>query len=472
MTKLFNNTTFAAAVTKRTKIFDSGAQGVTGLYIDINAAGTRRRFWLKVQAETGKQVSVPVGEFSATFGRDEARREANKLRGNVVTTIVDVHIAKTAADALTFEEVADRYVAFLQQPVRKADGVHRARKESFRNDVGFLKRARDAFGALPITQVTEDHIATLLDGITAEGKAPLSNQVRVTLFSLFKWSTQAGRKFVPFNVCTKLGKRNEVFHKDRKLSDAEIAQLVALLDSADCPVDRRHALALKLVLVTALRPGEVVQTVRGDLHNFDGFAADVDCDDIPLVRIPLHRVKKRRVILQPLNALALEIVRELISLGDDSKLFVAGRGCGNAVTIRTLAKAVCVICAKLGWTSERKFTPHDLRRTAASLLGRDKDEAKQVAQSEVSRVLDHIEGNATTAIYQREHTVRRAATLSRLDALVRACIGRDAQPAGGLATSLQALLAQGLDEVTLAARIAALVAAPAADNVVPLRRVA
>ena len=97
----------------------------------------------------------------------------------------------------------------------------------------------------------------------------------------------------------------------------------------------------------------------------------------PRFDVPLKRVKKRRVIQQPLSDLAVEIIQE--ALTSEQQQFVFASPLGDmpmnrkvmAVALRgTKYKGGKVkspgICALLGL---QPFTPHDLRRTAATLAG-------------------------------------------------------------------------------------------------------
>lgn len=96
----------------------------------------------------------------------------------------------------------------------------------------------------------------------------------------------------------------------------------------------------------------------------------------PRFEVPLKRVKKRRVIQQPLSDLAVEIIKE--ALTGDEQQFVFASPIGDmpmnrkvmAVALRGTKQKRKVktpgICALLGL---RPFTPHDLRRTAATLAG-------------------------------------------------------------------------------------------------------
>ena len=89
------------------------------------------------------------------------------------------------------------------------------------------------------------------------------------------------------------------------LSEAEIKALWWGLDRADLPWDRRTRLALRFELTTMLRSAELLGAQRSELVDLDGDRARID--------VPLRRVKKRRVLKQPLSDLAVEIIREALT---------------------------------------------------------------------------------------------------------------------------------------------------------------
>ena len=122
--------------------------------------------------------------------------------------------------------------------------------------------------------------------------------------------------------------------------------------------DRKTRLAIKFALATMLRSSELLGIDRDELNVDNG-----------TVDIPARRVKKRRVINQPLSELALEIITE--AMGNYSFAFV-GRF-GDVPVARTIManalrgnKKTKGICELLGLAP---FTPHDLRRTAATMCG-------------------------------------------------------------------------------------------------------
>jgi integrase len=94
--------------------------------------------------------------------------------------------------------------------------------------------------------------------------------------------------------------------------------------------------------------------------------------------MPLKRVKKRRVIQQPLSDLAVEIIKEALASDNQQFVFESPMYKGQPIHRKAMADALRGtkherhptktpgICKLLDL---KPFTPHDLRRTAATLAG-------------------------------------------------------------------------------------------------------
>ena len=122
---------------------------------------------------------------------------------------------------------------------------------------------------------------------------------------LFNWAAEAGRDYVTASPCVNLPKLDPEHPRTRVLSEDEIRVFWHGLDREDLPWDRKTCLALKFELVTMLRSGELLAAHREELFDLDG--------DNPRFDVPLKRVKKRRVIQQPLSDLAVAIIREALT---------------------------------------------------------------------------------------------------------------------------------------------------------------
>ena len=200
---------------------------------------------------------------------------------------------------------------------------------------------------------------------------------------MFGWAAEAGRDYVSASPCINLPPLDEEHPRTRVLNEDEIRTLWHGLDRADLPWDRKTRLALKFALVTMLRSVELLHIHRSELNSHEGK---------PVVDIPARRVKKRRVINQPLSDLAMEILNEV--LGNYDYVFVgrfgdaplarnamatALRGRKEKVKGKMVVKSVG-LCQLLGIAP---FTPHDLRRTAATICGR------WFSDAEIAPCLDH-----------------------------------------------------------------------------------
>jgi len=252
------------------------------------------------------------------------------------------------------------------------------------------------WGSRPAEQVTKDDVRKILndlaDGrLAARGKptkvAP--RNLRALLSKLFEWAIERGSLAANPVVGTKLPDRVREHlrkgGKDRVLSDDEIGTLWAALHRLDADARRRKvvpvsAAAFRLILLTAQRPGEVF-TMRWR-----------DIEDGVWWVIPAEVAKNgepNRVYLSPQ---AREILGELHqhTPGASPWALESPRKPGtHLTTIKTATQSI------LRRTEMRPWSPHDLRRTAASKM-----RAMGVTRLVVQGILNHKD-RSVTAIYDR-----------------------------------------------------------------------
>src|SRR3984957_11133486 len=176
-----------------------------------------------------------------------------------------------------------------------------------------------------------------------------------------------------------------------------------------------------------LRSGELLAAHRDELFDLDG--------EHPRFDVPLKRVKKRRVIQQPLSGLAVEIIRE--ALTSDEQQFVFASPVGdqpmNRKVMATALRGTKVkgkvktpgICALLGL---RSFTPHDLRRTAATLagdLGFDDASIAKCLDHAASKKQEQTVPSVTGKVYNHSKRMKeKRAVLDGIAAELRRIIGQ------------------------------------------------
>jgi integrase len=214
------------------------------------------------------------------------------------------------------------------------------------------------------------------------GKRSMANQTKHIVHAMFKWAKQPGRKFVTVNPFADLpAPGGAKVNRDRFLSAAEIRKVWSALDAPEqFNVSRDVATALRLILVTAARPGMVAGMVGSELRDLSG-----PSEHGPHWSLSAERMKAGSPFITPLSGLALELLRPHLKGDPDVRLFkLAGRNQLHEAAQRIVE----------GLEMER-WTPHDLRRTAATILDRAGYSLEQIGA-----LLAHTR-RGVTAVYAR-----------------------------------------------------------------------
>ena len=122
---------------------------------------------------------------------------------------------------------------------------------------------------------------------------------------------RAGAQIVTINPLADMKRRAKETSKDRVLSDDEIQTLWHALDIE--LVYRSIALILKMILLTAARPGMVAGMLRDELHDLDGAA--------PEWHLPASRMKNGKPFILPLSPPAIAIIKQAPPGPDEPVIF-------------------------------------------------------------------------------------------------------------------------------------------------------
>jgi integrase len=225
--------------------------------------------------------------------------------------------------------------------------------------------------------------------------------------------------------------------RERVLTDAEIKTLWWGLENPKLPASRPVALALKFVLATMVRPGQSAGAMIAELVDLEG--------GDPQYHIPKSRVKKRRDVIVPLNELATAVAREAIVLDEQIAVFTSwsiqpasdeeqpdDRGTEQPkapapLTRDALAAALNGRPAKgkrrarrgiRAFLGMQHFTPHDLRRTAATIARRG-----GARREDVKALLDHLEGDVTATYDKYDMLVEKRAVANILATELQKIVG-------------------------------------------------
>ena len=202
-----------------------------------------------------------------------------------------------------------------------------------------------------VASITRRDAVLLLDGVRK--RAPVTaNRVQGILVRMFNFASERG--IIEHSPLTGM-KRAKEKSRARVLTDDEIKALWNALDleRKDIDIYRPTKLALKLILLTGQRPGEVSSMSWADIEG--------DWWTIPEGK---SKTEGNRVPILPMVRRVLEEA-ESYSRGTPF-VFESSYKEGNPLTVKALSNAIRRHREEIG--IPERFTPHDLRRTLRTRL--------------------------------------------------------------------------------------------------------
>jgi integrase len=333
-------------------VFDDA---IPGFGIRLRAGD--KRTWIFQYRIGPKQRRMSLGLVKVVpAGR--ARNTAADLHARVrlgQDPAMDKHKARAAA-AETFGALAEKYL----------DDCHKRLRPRSYNEVErhLLKHAK-SLHRLPITAVTHRGVADLLD--TIDGNVTY-NRVRADLCAFLSWALRKGIKLPEGNVASLTDQRDEK-SRERVLSAAELKTIWKACRDND------YGAVLKLLILTGQRANEIA-----------GLRWDEVYDE--QIVLPAERTKNKRSHIIPLSEPAKAI---LAQLPRQDRTYVFGRD-------DTGFQGWSAAKNKLDTGPLPHWTPHDLRRTAATGMAE-----LGVQPHIIEAVLNHASGHkgGIAGIYNR-----------------------------------------------------------------------
>jgi integrase len=360
--------------------FDGG-----GMYLEVTPAGGKY-FRLKYRFN-GREKLLALGVYPAVSLKDarERRDEARRTLARGEDPAELRKAAKVQAEhesRNTFETVAEdwlKHQAATWAPVT-LDRI----RATFAADVF------PTLGARPMAQLKARDVLAVVRQIEARGAGEMASRTLQRVRSVFRYAVVHERIESNPVLDLKAGellKPRQVKHRPA-LTDRELPDYLARFDAYEG--DPTTKAALRLLMLTALRPGEL----RGlRWAEFDAEAAEL--------RIPAERMKMKAPHMVPLARQALEVIAAQRAIsGEGDLIFPSPFYPGKPLSENTLNSAL----ARMGYKGEH--TAHGCRSvfsTIANEAGHDADV--------IERQLAHIERNEVRAAYHRAEYLPQRRTL-------------------------------------------------------------
>jgi integrase len=312
----------------------------------------------------GSYPQMTVAEAHAAYGKALADLEKGiDVGANLVIA------NKENRNALTVSDLIQEYIEKWAKP----------NKRSWKEDSRILnKDVIVILGNKKAREVTKRDIIFLLDQVCQRGSPIAANRTLAVVRRMFNFAVE--RDILEFSPCYKVKAPAKENRCDRMLANDEIR--IFWNGLGDANMFEISKIALQLQLVTAQRKAEIVSAEWDELDLKDNWWT-----------IPAEKAKNGRLHRVPLSDLALQLLEKLKPLSNNSRwLFPSPKGDAH-IAPTAIDHALRRNLEK--FPDVKAFTPHDLRRTAASHMT-----ALGISRLVVSKLLNHVE-NSVTAIYDR-----------------------------------------------------------------------
>lgn len=313
----------------------------------------------------GKQERMTLGSFPAV-SLAEARRLARQAMGKVAEGKNPKEVTVPASETgeeLLFRELAEDY---LERHARR-------KKRTWREDERILKLdLLPSWGERPAAEVRKRDVIAMLEGIVERGAPIAANRTRALISRIYSWAVKAD--LVEYNPCSSVERPSRENKRDRVLSDPEIVKLWAALDGEEPCIAR----SMRLLLFTAQRTREVRLAKWSSIQGAEWL-------------IPAENVKNGKEHLVALSRQTQRLLAEYRADAEGELIVPSPRSPNQPWSRAALSHASRRLCKRLGF----QFTPHDLRRTAGTLMA-----SLGVDTKIISVVLNHAD-NSVTGIYNR-----------------------------------------------------------------------
>ncbi|QWV98805.1 integrase arm-type DNA-binding domain-containing protein [Geomonas nitrogeniifigens] len=417
-------TTFTDTMIRKLKPTEKKYLRAEGNGFSVRVMPSGLKTWLYVYTFDSKRREMNLGSYpdvslETARGRFE---EARKKVKNGINPVAEMEEA--AEERRKAPTVADLCAEYIERHAKKF-------KRSWATDERILNHdIIPAWGKRKAADIKKRDVVLILEKIVDRGAPSMANNTFAVIRKMFAWAVE--KDILTTTPCFGVKMPAPKVSRERVLSESEIRTFWQSLDSCGMSVNSRNA--LRLILLTAQRPGEVIRMHTSEING-------------EWWTIPAERSKNKKSHRVHLSHLAREILGDAVESaaggasdkeGYQGFVFPSRLG-GGAKSIAPMA-LVKAVGKNLAWPvidakgeplldAEGKpvtvnrigidhFTPHDLRRTAATCMA-ESGEMDEV----IDAVLNHAKQGIIRVYNQFKYDNQKKAALDAWARKLSAIIG-------------------------------------------------
>lgn len=358
---------------KRYLVYEEGGKG---LAIRVAPTGSLTFVWVyrynkKLRYYTLGKINTKLS--GAGLSLKEARKkvaDAHRLLAQGIDPAVaeKTKITKNITDP-TIEVLANKYMEDWAKP----------RKRSWKEDARILSHdVLPAWSKRKAVTIKRLDVIALLEEIKKRGSPIMANRVLAMVRRMFNFAIE--RDLLEVNSCTHIKPIAKENRRDRVLTQKELQLFWHGLNKANMSEELK--ILLKLMLLTAQRKGELITAEWKDIDMANCWWT-----------IPDNHAKNGLSHRVYLAAPSIQLLKQLNALNPDSIFLFPSPNKKSHMTAACVSRAI--IRSQEAFIGIEAFTPHDLRRTAASYMT-----GLGINRLVVSKILNHVD-NQITAVYDR-----------------------------------------------------------------------
>ena len=318
-----------------------------GLYVAVTPAGSISfRYNYSIN---GRQETITFGRYGVGgITLAEARELLGDAKKMVAAAKEKARDKARVKDAETFGAWAEKWLRGYQM----ADSTRDMRRSVYEREL------KPKFSNQKLVEITHEDLRALADAIVERGAPATAVHVREIVLQVFRWAIERGQKVENPAELVRPTSIARFEPRDRALTPEEIGLMYQYMERVGTSPTNRAA--AKLLLLTMVRKSELTNATWSEINFSEA-----------LWTIPKERMKRRNPHLVFLSQQALDIFIAMKTFAGGSDFVLPSRYDSDApMSAATLNQVLTLTykAAQKDGKSLTKFGPHDLRRTASTLL--------------------------------------------------------------------------------------------------------